>query len=90
MTHLPGVIMAPEPGAGGIMLQPSFLPPCLLASQSSVTFPNGVCLSPGPSKAKGDIMRELLDDMGGDLVPMSPPFHWGPLSWTQVLGRLGW
>jgi hypothetical protein len=20
---------------------------------------------------------------------MPPPFHWGPLSWTQVLGRLG-
>jgi hypothetical protein len=35
-------------------------------------------------------MRDLLDDMGGDLAPMSPPFSWGPLSLTQVSGRPGW
>jgi hypothetical protein len=34
-------------------------------------------------------MRELLDDMGGGLAPMTPPFHWGLLSWTPVSGRLG-
>jgi hypothetical protein len=53
MTHLPGVMAALEPGTGGIAPQPGFLPPCLLASQSLATFPNGLYLSPGPSRAKG-------------------------------------
>jgi hypothetical protein len=87
MTHLPGVMVSPEPGTGGIALQLGFLPPCLLASQSLVTFPNGSYLSPGPSKAKGSITREPLDDMGGGLALMPPPFCWGPLSWTQRVLR---
>jgi hypothetical protein len=99
MTHLPEVMVAPESGAGGLAPQPGFLPPCSLASQSSATFPNGSYLSPGPlkakwgyneggpSKAKGGIMRKLLDDMGRSSALMPPPFHWGPFSWTQVSGR---
>jgi hypothetical protein len=78
-----------KPGAGGIVPHLEFLPPCLLASQSSATFPNGSYLSTGPLKAKGGITREPLDDMGGGLVLMSPPFCWGPLNQTQVLGRPG-
>jgi hypothetical protein len=74
---------------GGIAPQLGFLPPCLLASQSSLTFPNGSYLSPGTLKAKGCITREPLDDMGGVLAPMPPSFCWGPLSQTQVLGNLG-
>jgi hypothetical protein len=44
-----------SPGAWcrGIALQPGFLPPCLLASQSSVTFPNGLYFSPVPSRQRG-------------------------------------
>jgi hypothetical protein len=38
MTRLPVVMVASEPSAGGIAPQPGFLPPCLLASQSLVTF----------------------------------------------------
>jgi hypothetical protein len=38
----------PEPGGGGIASQPAFLPPCLLASQSSATFLNDSYLSLGP------------------------------------------
>jgi hypothetical protein len=34
-------------------------------------------------------MRDPLDDMGGGSSPMPPPFCWGPLSRTQVSGRLG-
>jgi hypothetical protein len=90
MTRLPGVMAAPEPGAEGIVLQLGFLPPCLLASQSLVTFLNGVYISPGPSKAKGGLTREPFDDMGGGLALMPPPFRWGPLSQTQVLERLRW
>jgi hypothetical protein len=78
-----------KPDAGGTALQPGLLAPCLLASQSSVTFPTGLYLSPGPSEAKGGITRELLDDMGEGLAPMPSPFHWGLLSWTQVLGKPG-
>jgi hypothetical protein len=44
----------------------------------------------GPSKAKGGITRELLDDMGGGSAPMHCPFLWDPLSQTQVSGRPGW
>jgi hypothetical protein len=89
-TCLPGVMVAPEPCAGVIALQLEFLPPCLLAFQSLATFSNGSYLSLGPSKAKGGIMRELLDDMDWGLALMPPPFHLGPLSWIQVLERLGW
>jgi hypothetical protein len=60
MTHLDGVTAALEPGAGGIAPQLGFLPPCLLASQSLATFPNGSYLFLGPSKAKEGIMREPL------------------------------
>jgi hypothetical protein len=84
MTHLPGVMAAPEPGTGGIVPQSGFLPPCLFASQSLATFPNGSYLSLGPLKAKESTMRELLDDMGGGSGPMPPPFHWDLLSQTQV------
>jgi hypothetical protein len=66
-----------------------FLPPGLLASQSSATFPRGSYLSLGPSKAKEGIWREPLDDMGGGLALMPPPFCWCPLSQTRILGRPG-
>jgi hypothetical protein len=60
MTHLLRAMVALEPGIGGIVPQLRFLPPCLLASQSSVIFPNGLYLSLEPSRAKGGITRELL------------------------------
>jgi hypothetical protein len=43
----------------------------------------------GVIEGKGGITRELLDHVGGGLGLMPPPFHWSPLSWTQVSGRPG-
>jgi hypothetical protein len=90
MTHLSGVVVAREPDRGDIALLLGPLLPYLLASQNSVTFPNGSSLPLGSLEVKVGIMREPLGDMGGGPGPMFPTFHWGPLHWTQTLGRPEW
>jgi hypothetical protein len=49
MTHQLGVMVAQEPsvepGVEDIELHPGFPPPCLSASQSMATFPNGSYLA---------------------------------------------
>jgi hypothetical protein len=80
------------PGAwhGGITPQLGFLPPCLLASQSSVTFPNGFYLSLRRSKAKRGYNEGAVGGHGRGFGSNASSFHWGPLSQTQVSGRPGW
>jgi hypothetical protein len=74
LSHLPGVVAAPEPDRGGIGLLLGLLLSYSSASQNLVTFPNGSLLL-GPLEAKGDIMRKPLGGMVGGPGPIFSPFH---------------